>query len=631
MSGRGPADNEFLKRCIRMTACAAIFNRNGKPADERLLCAMLEEMAYRGPDGAHTCVRGEVALGLREFCVLPEDQGIEWPVWSRDKRACILFDGRLDNREEIIRLLKKEPGMTGQPDAMLVLLAYRCWGCESFAKLLGDFAFIIFEPDEKALTLVRDQLGGRRLCYTEVGDSILIASEEQALLSNPDVKLEINESSIAAYFADTDSFVGETYFRNIIDLLPGHWMRIDLKKITTQQYWRLPCTREHWNLSWGEVQEIYRAKLYSAVESRLRGITQTAVMLSGGIDSSSVLAAAVEVAQTEAQKPVAVSHVFDRFEGCDERIYLRDIYDKTGVRSIQVVCDDYWPLYSEERYTHSTINDINLDLNGTRYESDDIVRQQGIRIVLHGGYGDEQYAGYPYWLRDLFSAGRYRPAIGALYSEMASIPPGRWLRDPALRRLLPFSSIIRGRRSRKREWMTSYTLKNLPEIPEIDLMADRRRWHRERFSGCVGLSTASGYSMLHASAQHCSIDMRAPYQDRRLLEFVLNLPAYYLYDHEGRRDRPLVRDAMKSILPDSVATRRDKTKFTNFVIHGITDGAPDRVRRLLSRSDAVWPDYVEPKWLFDTLGALHSEPAGFRVLWSCICLELWMDAIRRKN
>jgi asparagine synthase (glutamine-hydrolysing) len=574
----------------------------------------------------HLEASGSAAMGLRELCVLPEDQGVSWPVWDRQRRAGIVFDGRLDNREELLEQLAERRELRRQPDARLALEAYLQWGSDSFARLLGEFAFIIHEPQSQALIAVRDPMGCRRLCYTQVGSTFLIVSEEQALLSYPLVDCRVNERQVAAQMAIGKQAPGETYFQDIFDLLPAHWMRIDPQRLTSRQYWRLPRTTEYWGLKPGQAAELYRERLTAAVRPRLRGRSPAAVLLSGGLDSSALIAAVVEITQTEAQKPVAVSWVFDRLEECDERSYESETCALLGVRHLPVVSDHLWPLFDRQLYTHHTVNDMILDYCGASWACFERIRDEGMQIELSGRGGDELFMGYEYWLRDLFASGYYKEAGGALMQRLKRQTPAMWLRDPTLRRLLPFNG-IRRQRIIKREWLTDYARKLLPVEPRTDLLTGRSLGF-DRFESAISLRNARDISLTHARAQRWSIDTREPFRDQRLVEFMLNLPAYHFYDHIGKRDRPLQRDVMRHRLPAAVVDRRGKTSFTALFNHGVYSGAADQVRRLLCRSTAVWPDYVDRRWLLTGLESGRKHPLYNMVLWSCICLELWGDTVQ---
>jgi asparagine synthase (glutamine-hydrolysing) len=614
-------------RQAAMTAVAAILHRDGAPASEAQLQSLLDAIAYRGPEGVHLEASGSAAMGLRELCVLPEDQGVSWPVRDRQRRAGIVFDGRLDNREELLEQLAERRELRRQPDARLALEAYLQWGSDSFARLLGEFAFIIHEPQSQALIAVRDPMGCRRLCYTQVGATVVIASEEQALLAHPQVEARVNERHVAGYLAVGGQVAGETYFAGIYDLLQGHWIRIDARGVVSHQYWRLPRTKEYWKLEPPELQRLFREKLFAAVKVRLRGQPPPAVLLSGGLDSSSLIAAAAELARDAAHKPVAVSWVFERLGECDESRYERETCSLLGVRHIPVVCDDFWPLHDRQRYTHHAVNEINLDFFGARWASFDRIRDEGMRVVLSGSGGDELFVARNYWLHDLFASGRIRDAGAALRQRLQSLPPAQWPRDPSLRRLLPFNG-IRRKRTLDREWLTDTAKRLLPAEPRSDLLTGRR-WGFDRFESCISPWKARDISTAHADAQRWSLEVVEPYRDQRLVEFALNLPAFYGYDHIRRLERPLQRDAMRGLLPAAVTDRPGKTSFSALFYHGIDKGAHRQLVEILTKPHAAWPRYVDKAWLLRGLEEPRQRaPAYGRVLWGCLTLELWLQALK---
>ena len=190
---------------------------------------MIAALSSRGPDGHDRRIEDWIALAHRLFWTTPEAVGERQPLRDPVSGALLVFDGRLDNREELVAELGSElTEDSGIPsDARLVLAAYRRWGAELCRRLIGPFALVIADIGRRELLCARDPLGDRSLFYNLTRDTLLVASEESALLSHPEIGDELDRNRLDCFYALRVPADGSTFFRQVRELPPGErlWVK----------------------------------------------------------------------------------------------------------------------------------------------------------------------------------------------------------------------------------------------------------------------------------------------------------------------------------------------------------------------------------------------------------------------
>ena len=189
---------------------------------------MIKALSVRGPDGCDQLVRGWIGLGHQHFWTTPESSGERQPLSDVRAEVVLVFDGRLDNREELLATLDvKHLDSRGVPsDAELVLAAYQRWGEEFCGHLIGPGALVIVDLERRQVLCARDPLGDRTLFYNLDHSRLLVASEESGLLAHPEVGADFDETHLACFFALRVPSGGSTFFQQVRELLPGELLRV---------------------------------------------------------------------------------------------------------------------------------------------------------------------------------------------------------------------------------------------------------------------------------------------------------------------------------------------------------------------------------------------------------------------
>jgi asparagine synthase (glutamine-hydrolysing) len=599
-----------------------IHHRDGRPVERPLAERLLERLDHRGPDGRDVRWTFNSAFGHQHFWTTPEEVGERQPLADAARGVHLALDGRLDNRDELIAVLGGE-ARSDLADAALLLRAYLAWGEEFLGRLLGPLAVVVLDEPRRRVVCGRDALGDRTLFYYLDARLFAVASEAHALLALPQVSSRADESTLARFFALRPPASGASFFADVRELPPAHGLRVDAEGERLWRHWSPQVETTPRRRSDADHVAEFRSVLSESVRCRLRATAPPAVLMSGGLDSTSVAAlAAREVNRTgDAKKILAVSWVFDELTSIDERPYMDAVVAAAGLATLRFGGDDAWPLADLETWPHrpdAPVEGLYCRLHQRAY---DVAAGAGRRVLLTGEYGDRLYTGGADWLRDLLREGRGLAAGRELLAGLTADnrrAPGATL-GTAVGRALG------GRRygPRPLTWLTPEALAYLDgheETPPPGLS----HGHRERWDTLLDRCGSQAVCLETANAARAGVELRRPYRDRRLVELCLRLPAHLVY-------RPgwmkwILRQAMAGVLPETVRRRRHPSSLHPLCRRGLVEREAATVDTLLRSPRALWPRYVRPDWLAAAHPRLFAERRGGAaavVVWRCICLELW--------
>lgn len=310
-----------------MSAICAVLRFDGAPADTAGLAAVLAAMAARGPDGSAHVALGAVVLGHALNATTPEAV-VEPMPWRHGGSGCIITaDARLDNRAELIEALGIGARARAVGDGELICAAYLRWGLDSPERLLGDFAFVLWDPRKQRLFAARDKVGMRQLVYHFApGKLFACATDADALLHHPGVPRRANRGRMADFLVQLEAMDDHsTFFEGLERLPPAHSLTVKNGSLRLRRYWQLspqPALRLPNDAAYADA---FRSVLEEAVRSRLRAPEgRLGAMLSGGIDSGSVVALAARERHAAATPPLVTLSAIDTLAGCKETACVRD-------------------------------------------------------------------------------------------------------------------------------------------------------------------------------------------------------------------------------------------------------------------------------------------------------------------
>ncbi len=577
----------------------------------------MSRLSHRGPDGRDELLAGPLAMGHWHFWTTPEEVNERQPLAMDGLPFRIVFDGRLDNRPDLLAQL----GLTSADDsrlsdAALVLYAYARWGTDCLQRFLGEFAFVLFDENRDELFCARDPLGDRTLFYSLTDTRLVAASEAWAVAAAMD-RVELNETAAAHFFALRAAENGQTFFNGIHELLPAHGLLVQDGGLRQWRYWT-PVPSHIRGRSDEELAEEFRSLLEQSLRSRLRASTPVGILMSGGLDSGSLASLASQMLAPEAL--VTISYVFDELKECDERGYIQTIIDRYGVRSIQIPCDDAWPWKDWESWPHPPnqpeINPYRL-LKERAYRR---AHEEGLRVLMPGAFGDNLYCGEEDWLADLFRDGRLREAARELQRHIRYAGWGATLRSDYLRRAVRRLLGLRRPRKPAPAWLTPHS---------TAFLSDARAWFEPAFElrdNLLGDHIAQDAAYETFNVSRHGVELRHPYRDRRLVEFVLSLPAYQLYNRGYYKY--ILRRAMRDHLPQPILARLQSSPLFSLISRG-REREGQMLQAYMTGSNAAWRKYVRPDWLIERsqieLTQATDGPEAI-IPWLCVSFSAWFQA-----
>ena len=274
-----------------------MYQRDGAPIERALLQSLVDFLAYRGPDCRECWMEGSVGLGHAMLRTTRESLGERQPA-SLEGQFWIVADARLDSRSELIGELQRSGRVVRQngPDSELILHAYAAWGTPCVEHLRGDFSFAVWDARNKRLFCARDHFGIKPFYYAPMGELFVFGNTLNCIRLHPRVSSELNDAAIGDFLLFGLNYDNATTtFRDIQRLPPAHTLTVSQNGLQIRRYWTPPTDGRIRYQDPAEYVEHFQSVLETAVADRLR-TERVGILLSGGLDSSSVAAVAKELA-----------------------------------------------------------------------------------------------------------------------------------------------------------------------------------------------------------------------------------------------------------------------------------------------------------------------------------------------
>jgi asparagine synthase (glutamine-hydrolysing) len=611
-----------------MSGVAAAVRFDGGPPLRRELEAMVAAAPHRAPDGCGTWHGEGAALAKLHRLVLPGQQTAHQPFLERGGPHVTIVDGRLDD--------PLHTAGSVDDDAAFVSAAVARHGAGAVEHIHGDFAFIAWNARTRVMLAGRDRIGIRPLHWAMDGPHLLVASDVAQVLAAMSRLPRPDESAVADLLGFEPAVDARTLYAGVNRVPPGHLLCVDERGPRLHEYWRPEPGVADERRSDDDYAEECRALLQRAVASRLRAAHRTVMFFSGGIDSSSVLSAAIDAApRAGVQPPQPLSMVFEQPES-DERTYRRALTDAHGLDVVEVLPGTLErEAYLEQARRRRQPPDLPAEFIGRPLMWR--TRELGARVALTGAGGDFLFGGSPLHYADLIRRGRIAAAVAQYmrdwktddsgWSAHGLLSAGIWpllpqpvrnvLRGPA-RRLAP-------RATGSPAWLR-LPLADRSAVPDPPQGVSHASWETcwSLRSGWTGLFLESG----ERGASESGVEPRHPLLDPAIVRFALSLP-----ERQRRRGRTIKYVLRRSArLPISIETRLTKADFGHVMLEAFEMLGGRAFFERLQIGECGWVDADAACRGYDLVIARSplTDPAAASLLprlWILAAVELWYRAV----
>lgn len=665
-----------------MSAIVGFLGLDRRPARAEELQRMVEILAHRGPDGRAIWCEGPAGLGHCMLHTTPESLNEHLPL-QRDGLA-ITADARIDNREELIDLLQLKIYQPEQiSDSELILHAYQRWGEDCPAKLLGDFAFAVWDATHRTIFCARDHIGLKPFYYHYRSHRLFaFASEIKGLLALHEIPRELNETRVADFLMVDFEDRHSTFFKNIYRLPAAHWLKVTDSRLLIEQYWKLEPDYELRFPSDQEYEEAFLECFSDVIAARLRGDRPIGALLSGGLDSSSIVCLTRQLlARRGARRLHTFSAVFPGLPNeeravADERPFIDAVlaegsldahFINTCERSPLGNISELLPIMDEPSIAP------NFYLHWGIYQA---ARQAGIRILLDGFGGDSVISHGSMYLTELARTGQWRTfskEVRALASlHQVSLWPylkvhaldyltelalaGSWIKFfrnaralrshfpiPAKSLFMKFGIEPAIKQVLGEKWVSA-TPPSMLESATGSMLLNSDFARRIGYDTSCSVSTstrvytqrADQYAELNSAvipialeeankaAAALGMETAFPYLNRRLMELCLAIPGNQkLRDGWGRS---YMRRALKNILPDEIRWRNSKGDLSPNFRRGFLQDDWKLAEETMRSLPSILGDYINIPAIQAVTMRYHKIPNGDDelVIWKVVMLALWM-------
>ncbi|MBA3995703.1 MAG: asparagine synthase (glutamine-hydrolyzing) [Candidatus Accumulibacter sp.] len=546
--------------------------------DDKLAQA-LSAMHRRGPDDRgyelYEAAGGVTALGHTRLSIIDLSAAGHQPMQSRDAVLSIVFNGEIYNYRELRAEL--EPlghRFVSGSDTEVLLAAWRQWGRACLRRLVGMFAFAVFDRGHGTLTCVRDAFGIKPFFYAQEQGSFLFASEVSAIRALKQSKVELDWQRAYDYLVHADYDSGaRSFLDGVLHLLPGHLIEQDLTsgRLSEPQRWWAPQIDERSDLSFAEAAELVRERFLANIRLHLRSDVPLGAALSGGIDSSAVVCAMRHV---EPDLPINTFSYIARGSSMSEEVWVDRVNQHVGARPHKVAVSGEELARDLDDMIAAQGEPFGSTSIYAQYRVFQLAREQGVTVTLDGQGADEMLAGYNGYpgqrIRSLLEKGQFAEAWHFL---------DEWARWPGRSRLDGVKRAV-GELSQGALYDVLRRLNGMDSMPawiNAGPLQERgiiRRYPRQRAqAGSAGRRVMAELALcltqrgLPALLRHgdrnsmrFSVESRVPFLTLDLVELALSLPESYLISPKGET-KHIFRAAMRGIVPDDILDRRDKIGF----------------------------------------------------------------------
>lgn len=623
-----------------MCGIVGFVNANSRQINREVLEKMNTCIIHRGPDEDGFFVKENIALAMRRLSII-DLKGGQQPIFSENRTKAIVFNGEIYNFQELKADLEKSGHkFYTNSDTEVIVHLYDEHGADCVQYLRGMFAFAIWDEADESLFIARDRVGKKPLLYSHQSNGDLIfGSEFRALLAHPDISREIDFEAIDHYLSYLCVPAPLTVYKQIRKLEPAHWLLWKNGQIKINRYWT-PNFHDKIKITEAEAEEETLRILREATKMRMISEVPLGAFLSGGVDSSTVVALMAEASE----KPVKTFSIGFEEEDFSELKYAKKVADHIGAEHHEFIVKpnavEILPTLVEhygEPYADSSAIPTYYVSRETR---------KHVTVALNGDGGDESFAGYERYLA---------MRLSEKYHQIPGFVRKRFIETAV--NLIPTSEL---KRSRMRDLKRFLKAASLPKVERyfrwvgaIDRQS-KENLYTEDFKNAVRdsdsskiirqwLDKSNGNGIVDAamftdqmtylpndllvkvdiaSMAH-SLEARSPLLDHKVIEFAASLPENIKL--KGNENKSLLKKVSSRLVPKEVLYRR-KMGFGVPITHWFRGQMKDYLQSNLL-SDKFAKRGIVKKEVVSKLVSEHVNAEKDHVwqLWTLLMLELWFQ------
>lgn len=615
-----------------MCGIAGIVNIKRLSVDPAVIRRMTDCMVHRGPDSDGFFVDNEIALGFRRLAIIDLSVVANQPLYDPTGRYVLIFNGEMYNFREVKAELKDYP-FVSQGDSEVILAAYSKWGPACIEKFAGMFALAIWDKQKRELFVARDRMGVKPVYYYAGQEHFIFASEIRSILKTGLVSASINQQAIDDFLSFQSVGFPHSIIKNIQQLEAGCWMRIGENGMEVHKYWDITKSSADFDFSNKEsVKKHLYFLLQQSVHRRLISDVPLGAFLSGGIDSSAIVGL-MAAAGTE---PVNTFNIAFNEPEYDESTYAQQIAKRFSTRHTEMRLEP--TVFLDELQNALNSMDTPSGDGVNTYVVSKKIRQSGLTVALSGVGGDELFAGYPFfpqyyrlnkWRRSWALSSPFRKLAAGLIKVNGSV------RNDRIKQLLKLNELdIAGFYPLTRQIFSPGQIGKLTnhQVMQESLVQEQLRKNADAIEKFPVLSQVSiaeylGYTQhtllkdTDQMSMAVSLEVREPYFDHHLVEFVLNIPdeiKYPIYP------KSLLVESLGTLLPPEIVHRKKQGFLFPWKIwmkNELRSFCEQRINRLAQR-DFISGDHVNKLWQRFVKG---DESVRWMEIWLLVILEYWME------
>lgn len=608
--------------------------------DREILKKMTDAIYHRGPDDEGFFINENAGLGFRRLSIIDLSTGHQ-PIFNEDKTVAIVFNGEIYNYLELKKNLEPRHKFYTATDTEVIVHLYEELGERVFEKLNGMFAIAIWDSRNKKLVLARDRMGKKPLYWSKNNEAFVFGSELKALLAHPAVEREIDRTSLQKYFLYEYIPTLGTIFKDIYRLEPGHFLVLGNGKMRDEAFWDVSFG--HSELSFDEALSEFGTRLDGAVQRRLMSDVPLGIFLSGGLDSSTI----AYYAQKNSTQKIKTFSIGFREKSYDESIYARTVATALGTDHYEKILDAKEALELIPRiadFLDEPMSDYSII---PTYLLSRFTREH-VTVALGGDGGDELLMGYPTFLAHRLAEvyQRYFKTVGlGILKKVAGVLPasfGDYTFEYKLKRFL--SGLSEPLPIRQEMWLAAYAPDEINllfsgEAISKDALLSGTMSHYSRVAGETNDNQAIYLYLkqymqdeilvkVDRASMASSLEVRAPFLDYTLVDFVSSLPSKYKL--HNFTPKFILKKLMAGKLPAEIINRKKKG-FGIPLAMWLKNDLRGFMTDLLSREKINREGFFNYQYIEKLIGEHLSGKADHRKkLWSLLVFEMWFDRWAKK-